>query len=90
VTDHIEFHQTGPRENGFALLETRTASDSRGAPFRTEVTELDEAPLDPKTFAPPADFHLVLFLPNHRPYTFLDTLRAGWASLVSTAEVVLD
>ena len=81
VTDHIEFHQTGPRENGFALLETRTASDSRGVTFRTEVTELDEAPLDPKTFASPVGFHLVLALPNHRPYTFLDTLRADWASL---------
>jgi hypothetical protein len=81
VTDHIEFHQTGPRENGFALLETRTASDSRGVTFRTEVTELDESPLDPKTFASPVGFHLVLALPNHRPYTFLDTLRADWASL---------
>src|ERR1035441_6202107 len=52
-----------------------------GVTFWAEVTELDEAPLDPKTFASPVGFHLVLALPNHRPYTFLDTLRADWASL---------
>jgi hypothetical protein len=86
--DHIDFHETGPYENGFALLETRTTSDSPGEAF--EVTELVEAPLDPKLFAPPADFHLVLFLPGGMPPGFWNTLRYGWASLIGTAEALLD
>jgi hypothetical protein len=87
--DRIDFHRTGPRETGLALLETRTVSGSPGATFLTEVSELDESPLDPKTFAPPPDFHQVPFLPQHRPYTFLDTLRADWTSLVCSADELL-
>ncbi len=90
MIDHIEFHETGPWENGFALLETRTDSISPDAQDRREVTELVEAPLDGNLFVPPSEFHLVLFLPGQWPYGFMNTIRSGWASLVSTAEALLD
>lgn len=90
LVDRIDLHATGPYENGFALLSTWSTSAARHTPFRTEVTELDESPLDRTIFAPPADFHLVLFLPNQRPYSFLDTLRYGWARFMDTAEALLN
>jgi len=80
--DRIDIHTTGPCEKGFPLLETVTLADRRGFTSRTKVVELDESPLDPKTFMPPADFHQVLSLPQHKPGTFLDTLRNRWAGLV--------
>lgn len=87
--DRIEFHFTGPRENGIALIETQT-TDSRRVTSRTKVVEWDESPLDLKTFLPPAGFHEVSSPPNRRHDGFLDTLRYRLSGLVIAAEDWLD
>jgi hypothetical protein len=87
--DRTEIHTIGPREKGFALLEISTSSESHGL-MRDKVVELDESPLDPKTFLPPADFHQVPSLPNQRPNTFLANLRYRLSWWVSAAEDWLD
>jgi hypothetical protein len=87
--DRTEIHTTGPREKGFALLEISTSSEWHGS-MRNKVVELDESPLDPKRFLPPADFHQVPSLPNQRRDSFLENLRYRLSWWVSAAEEWLD
>jgi len=87
--DRTEIHTTGAREDGLPLLEVSTSPDWHYS-MRNKVIELDESPLDPKTFLPPAGFHEAPSPPNQRRNTFLDHLRYRLSWWVSAAEELLD